>query len=65
MLNTVPAGVELSEVLEPIPVKPADVKLTYHPDGTVTLSGEVRVSTTTSSIIRVQLQMQFAALERS
>jgi hypothetical protein len=44
MLNTVPAGVELSEVLQPLPVKPQDVKLTYYSNGTIGLSGEVRVS---------------------
>jgi hypothetical protein len=43
MLNTVPTGVELSEVIEPLPAKPANIKLAYKPDGTIELWGEVRV----------------------
>ncbi|KAJ7260472.1 heme peroxidase [Mycena haematopus] len=41
MLNTVPRGVVLSDVIEPLPVKPSEVKLTMNSD-TLQLSGFVR-----------------------
>ena len=43
MIDTVPKGVELTEVIKPLPVKPSQVKLTYSKSGNITLSGEVRV----------------------
>lgn len=43
MLNTVPRGVELSEVIKPLPVKPKRVLLKYMGDGGLLLSGETRV----------------------
>ena len=43
MLDTVPAGVELSEVIEPLPIKPQDMVLTFMGDGTLQLTGTVRV----------------------
>lgn len=48
MIDTVPRGVELTEVIEPVPVKPQSVHLVYMGDGTVRLQGEVRVSFATS-----------------
>ena len=43
MLNTVPRGVVLSEVITPIAVKPDHIETTVNSDGTMTISGEVRV----------------------
>ena len=43
MLDTVPNGVVLTEVIEPLPVKPKGVALTFMGDGTFSLRGEVRV----------------------
>lgn len=45
MLDTVPKGVQLTEVIEPLPVKPRAVTLRYMGDGTLRLKGEVRVRT--------------------
>jgi hypothetical protein len=44
MLNTVPRGVEFTEVIEPLPVKPASIALVLHGDA-LKLSGLVRVCT--------------------
>ena len=43
MLDTVPKTVQLTEVIEPLPVKPQDISLTYMGDGTFHLTGQVRV----------------------
>jgi hypothetical protein len=44
MLNTVPRTVTLTEVLEPLPVKPTDLSLIMHANnGSFSLSGDVRV----------------------
>lgn len=42
MLNTVPRGVQLTDVITPIPVKPDNVQLILDGD-TLKLIGEVRV----------------------
>ncbi|KAJ3486553.1 hypothetical protein NLI96_g4162 [Meripilus lineatus] len=42
MLDTVPRGVQLSEVIEPLPVKPQGVYLLLLEDGSIQLNGEVR-----------------------
>jgi Na+/phosphate symporter len=44
MLNTVPRNVTLTYVIEPLPVKPADLTLMRNNNGTFSLSGNVRVS---------------------
>lgn len=43
MIDTVPKGVQLTDVIEPLIVKPQDAQLTYMGDGTLLLTGEVRV----------------------
>jgi len=43
MIDTVPKSVQLTEVIRPLKVKPRQLKLTYLNNGTVQLSGEVRV----------------------
>jgi hypothetical protein len=48
MLDTVPRGVQLTEVFTPLLVKPADVQLILAGDK-LKLSGEVRVSSSGSS----------------
>jgi hypothetical protein len=42
MLDTVPKGAELTEVITPLPVKPSILTMLFDND-TVQLSGEVRV----------------------
>lgn len=42
MLDTVPGGVQLTDVITPLPVKPANVILTLDGD-TLKLFGQVRV----------------------
>ncbi|KAJ7186076.1 heme peroxidase [Mycena filopes] len=42
MIDTVPAGVKLTDVIEPLPVKPAKITLTLE-DNTLKLSGIVRL----------------------
>lgn len=44
MIDTVPLGVILSEVLEPLPVKPMTLQVQALGDGTLTLTGDIRVS---------------------
>ena len=43
MLDTVPKTVQLTEIIEPLPVKPQDISLVYMGDGTFHLTGQVRV----------------------
>lgn len=44
MLDTVPRGVQLTGVIEPIPVKPYDVYLSYNANGTLNfVGGELRL----------------------
>ncbi|KAI1386068.1 heme peroxidase [Hypoxylon trugodes] len=43
MINTVPKGVKLTDVIEPIPVRPNNLFITVNPNGTQTISGEVRI----------------------
>jgi hypothetical protein len=42
MLDTVPRGVQLTDVITPLPVKPSNVELTLDGD-TLNLFGQVRV----------------------
>ncbi|KAI0023859.1 heme peroxidase [Xylariomycetidae sp. FL0641] len=52
MLNTVPKGVELTDVITPIPIKPHALNAEVNSNGTMTVSGEVRImedGTTSSS----------------
>jgi hypothetical protein len=43
MVDTVPKGVKLTEVIEPLPVKPQEAQVVLLDDGTFALRGEVRV----------------------
>lgn len=43
MLNSVAKGVQLTEIIEPLPVKPYTMQLLYGNDSTIQLSGQVRV----------------------
>ncbi|KAJ7617347.1 heme peroxidase [Roridomyces roridus] len=56
MLDTVPAGVELTEVITPLPIKPSSVEFVMNQD-TMELSGQVRLwNTTEDPSLIVQLQ---------
>ncbi|KAJ7342452.1 heme peroxidase [Mycena albidolilacea] len=52
MVDTVPRGVQLTEVIKPLPVKPDSVQLVLN-GGTLQLSGEVRFWNTTADPNRV------------
>jgi hypothetical protein len=43
MVDTVPKGVKLTEIIEPLPVKPQKAHIVVQNDGTFALRGEVRV----------------------
>ncbi|KAJ7062950.1 heme peroxidase [Mycena amicta] len=43
MLNTVPNTVELSDVIDPLPIKPFELTLTLGSDGRLTLGGYIRI----------------------
>ncbi len=43
MINTAPRGVTLTDIIEPIPVKPDNLDIDINRDGTMTVSGLVRV----------------------
>ncbi|KAH7092728.1 heme peroxidase [Auriculariales sp. MPI-PUGE-AT-0066] len=55
MIDTVPKGVKLSDVLEPLPVKPDNIDLVYVGDGTLRLGGEVRIWNNTSPTTKVRM----------
>jgi hypothetical protein len=42
MINTVPKTVTLSEIIEPIPLKPRELKVSFGPQG-LTATGYIRV----------------------
>ncbi len=44
MINTVPKNVVLSDIIEPVLVKPRALAIAVNPNGTMTISGTVRVS---------------------
>lgn len=44
MLNTVPKAVQLTDVIEPLAVKPYQLALTLASNGSLVLSGYIRVS---------------------
>jgi hypothetical protein len=44
MINTVPKGVELTDVIHPYPVKPSFLRTELGSNGTMTVSGHIRVS---------------------
>ncbi|KAK0212136.1 heme peroxidase [Desarmillaria ectypa] len=43
MIEVVPSSVTLSEVIDPIPIKPVAIQLTFDSSGTLTFTGEIRV----------------------
>ncbi|KAF7318058.1 Peroxidase [Mycena chlorophos] len=43
MLNTVPSSVQLSDVIEPLEVKPYQLSLTLNADGQLALGGNIRI----------------------
>ncbi len=43
MLDTVPAGVQLTDAVQPLDVKPVNVSLTLDSQGDILFSGYVRV----------------------
>ncbi len=57
MIDTVPKNDQLTEVIEPLPVKPQLVLLTHMGDGTLRLTGQVRVRR--SSFDPTVLKLQF------
>nr|VWO95589.1 Histidine kinase [Ganoderma boninense] len=52
MLDTVPKTVQLTEVIEPLSVKPQDIAFTYMDNGTFHLTGQVRFWNTVYSASR-------------
>jgi len=44
MINTVPRGIQLTDVIAPIPVKPVKLELSLSPNNTILLTGNIRVS---------------------
>ena len=46
MIETVPAGVKLTDPITPSPLRPTNIQLTVARDGSVNIQGEVRVHTT-------------------
>lgn len=49
MIDTVPKGVQLSEVITPIPVKPDNLFITINDNGGMTIKGDIRVYILTHS----------------
>ncbi|PIL35211.1 hypothetical protein GSI_03001 [Ganoderma sinense ZZ0214-1] len=52
MLDTVPTTVQLTDVIDPLPVKPQEIALTYMGDGTFHLTGQIRFWNTAYSVSR-------------
>lgn len=43
MIDTVPRGVQLSEVITPVPVKPDNLVIAINENGDMTVTGDIRV----------------------
>ena len=50
MLNTVPRGVQLTDVIDPLAIKPKNIALIYMGDGGLRLTGEIRVCSQASRV---------------
>jgi hypothetical protein len=64
MVHTVPEDVQLTEIIEPLPVKPV-VTLIYASNGTFALSGNVRVRSPCGLLLRLFKIPQFWDLDDS
>ncbi|KAJ7499501.1 WSC domain-containing protein [Mycena latifolia] len=51
MLNTVPKAVQLSEVIEPLPVKPYELVLSLATNGTLIMTGYIRIFGTSAEAV--------------
>ncbi|KAF7342615.1 Peroxidase [Mycena sanguinolenta] len=57
MLDTVPSGVQLTDVISPLPVKPSNIELSLNGD-TLQLSGQVRLWNITDSTHTVNMLLE-------
>ncbi|KAM0525616.1 hypothetical protein ACHAPE_000325 [Trichoderma viride] len=55
MINTVPRGVKLMDVLKPIAVKPRNLFVTPNADGTLYVNGFIRIANTTADATKSQV----------
>ncbi|KAH7092727.1 putative L-ascorbate oxidase [Auriculariales sp. MPI-PUGE-AT-0066] len=55
MIDTVPKGVKLTDVLEPLPIRPDNLDLVYVGDGTLRFGGEVRIWNNTAPTTNVRM----------
>jgi hypothetical protein len=59
-IDTVPAGVQLGEPINPIPVKPINVTYDFGADGELVLSGKIRILTTSDTTPPISLTLHIS-----
>ncbi|KAK0212133.1 heme peroxidase [Desarmillaria ectypa] len=60
MIEVVPSSVTLSEVIDPIPIKPVAIQLTFDSSGTLTFTGEIRVLISDRNDTDLIVQLHYA-----
>ncbi|KAK0209295.1 heme peroxidase [Desarmillaria ectypa] len=60
MLEVVPSSVTLSEIIDPIPIKPIAIQLTFDSSGSLTFTGEIRVLISNRNDTDLTVQLHYA-----
>lgn len=60
MIEVVPSSVTLSEIIDPIPIKPVAIQMTFDSSGTLALTGEIRVLISNRDDTDLTVQLHYA-----
>ncbi|KAK0448961.1 heme peroxidase [Desarmillaria tabescens] len=60
MIEVVPSSVTLSEVIDPIPIKPVAIQMTFDSSGTLAFTGEIRVLISDREDTDLTVQLYYA-----
>ncbi|KAK0448960.1 heme peroxidase [Desarmillaria tabescens] len=60
MIEVVPSSVTLSDVIEPIPIKPVAIQMTFDSSGALTFTGEIRVLVSDRDDTNLTVQLHYA-----
>ncbi len=60
MIEVVPSSVTLSEIIDPIPIKPVAIQMTFDSNGTLMLTGEIRVLISNRDDTDLTVQLHYA-----
>ncbi|PBK67169.1 heme peroxidase [Armillaria solidipes] len=60
MIEVVPSSVTLSDAIEPIPIKPVVIQMTFDSSGALTFTGEIRVLTSDRDDTNLTVRLHYA-----